>query len=76
MDFARNPSVADLDGSAGLLAKSTTPCGQLMLILGPRKDMALYHLARDPHEDTNLASEHPEKVQHLLSLLQKEALAE
>lgn len=46
------------------------------LILGPRKDMALYHLARDPHEDTNLASEHPEKVQHLLSLLQKEALAE
>lgn len=46
------------------------------LTLGPGENMTLYHLARYPHEDTNLASEHPEKVQHLISLLQKEALTE
>jgi len=50
--------------------------GDWKLIVGPGEDISLYHLARDPHEDTNLASKHPEKVQHLLSLLQKEALTE
>ncbi len=35
----------------------------------------LFHLSNDPHEDHNLAAQHPERVQNLIALLQKQIAA-
>jgi uncharacterized sulfatase len=63
-------TAVDLDRPALNLTHRWAREGNWKLILPEKGPVELFDLARDPHEDRNLAADNPERVRHLTQLIQ------